>query len=202
MMAEMDIAEFGQIRLALCDKVYSPAEDSLLLAKALEGVRGRSCLEIGCGTGLISIFLARNGNGVIATDINPFAVECTIRNARDNGVNIEVRHTDLFKGIKGEFDLIIFNPPYLPSKKEDRGEKWHDLALDGGSDGLSQTRRFIKEAPKRLRKGGALYTLVSSLSPKGSVDSMLEGFRVTVPGSFKHFFETVSVLRLEPEEKV
>ena len=69
-------------------------------------------LEVGCGSGLVSLELARQVESLVALDINPHAVRAT----RERGV--EVIRSDLFEGIRGKFDLIIFNPPYLPQNRQ------------------------------------------------------------------------------------
>jgi release factor glutamine methyltransferase len=106
------------ISLKVPSGVYPPSEDSLLLAEALgETARGR-VLEVGTGSGIIAIFLAQKGHEVVATDINPHAVTAATDNARRNGVEerVNVVRTDLMRGIKGPFDTVVFNPPYLPSR--------------------------------------------------------------------------------------
>lgn len=93
------------------DEIYQPAEDTLLLLKsALEEARPEdSAIEIGCGRSLISREIAPLVKSILSTDINPHAV----RLAKEFG--LEVVRADLFRGIAAEFDLVIFNPPYLQS---------------------------------------------------------------------------------------
>jgi tRNA1(Val) A37 N6-methylase TrmN6 len=107
----------------LLDGVYDPSEDSFMLADAAlaEVKAGEKVLEIGTGSGVVSLFLKDHAD-VIATDISPLACE----NARRNGV--EVVRADLYYGICGPFDLVIFNPPYLPTADEDRLGSWLDYA--------------------------------------------------------------------------
>ena len=92
-------------------QVYQPEADTfLLLAAARAEVRsGDRVLEIGTGTGHIAMALAQNYD-IVVTDINPHAVLC----AQKNGLN--VMRNDLCAGIRGTFDLVIFNPPYLPTR--------------------------------------------------------------------------------------
>jgi len=88
-----------------------------------QDLTGRSLLELGCGTGLISVFAAKKGAYVTSSDLSKSAVENTIQNARDNQVSISVVYSDLFERIHEKpFDWIIINPPYYarsPSKDED-----------------------------------------------------------------------------------
>ncbi len=93
------------------DEVYEPAEDTLLLlAAALEEVSLEDrVLEMGCGRGVISKKLVPLAKRVIATDINPRAVRALHR------TGIDVVQADLFSGMRLRFDLVRFNPPYLPT---------------------------------------------------------------------------------------
>ena len=118
--------------------VYQPAEDTyLLLRAALAEARPEDlALEIGCGSGFISQELAGKVGRLIATDINPHAVLA----AKARGV--EVIRADIFQGIKGKFDMILFNPPYLPTKPEERIGQWIDYALDGGESSRRPLANF------------------------------------------------------------
>ena len=84
----------GKIQIKNFDGVYEPAEDSWLMAKHIPQFQG-SVLEIGCGSGIISMHLAQRGNVVTAIDINPKAVEATKFNSKENDLEIEVLEGDL-----------------------------------------------------------------------------------------------------------
>src|ERR1700722_1664784 len=85
----------------------------LLQYLASQPLRGKSFLEPGAGSGLISLYAAGRGARVTATDISPFAVECLKVNRRLNGADLEILHSDLFDGIdRRPFDIIAVNPPY------------------------------------------------------------------------------------------
>ena len=74
-------------------------------------------LELGCGTGTISVWAAMQGAVVTATDINPKAIENTLRNAELNNIIVKTKLTSLFEGINlEEFEIVIINPPYYPKK--------------------------------------------------------------------------------------
>ena len=180
--------------------VYEPAEDTFLLMDAVAHIRGKKCLEIGTGAGMVAILLAKNGNEVTATDIDPGAVACATANAETNGARIMFKRADLFSGIKGRFDVIAFNPPYLPTEADDSVKGPLNKALDGGPDGLAVTKRFLEGARKHLKEGGEIYTIISSLSPDEAVDLMLNGFDAAVLASSKHFFEEIRVLRLRTRQ--
>ena len=157
----MDSVEHCGVRVSLCERVYAPSDDTFLLCDALKTVSGKRCLELGCGTGLAAVMLAKNRNEVWASDINPHAVECCRRNALENGVKVRAVQADLFPGRCGRFDVVAFNPPYLPTGDGDRTDEWTDAATDGGSDGLAVTRRFLAGLPKHLAADGEAYLVVS-----------------------------------------
>ena len=74
-------------------------------------------LELGCGSGLISIVAAKKGAKVTATDINPVAVEFLKKNCDQNRVNLQVIQSDLFQNIPQQpFDIIAINPPYYKKR--------------------------------------------------------------------------------------
>lgn len=175
-------------------EVYAPAEDTYLLLKAaLEEVKSTDrVLEMGCGRGIISHKLKPLACRVLATDINPNAV----RMARS--ANIETIQTDLFRGIKARFDLIIFNPPYLPTTPEEKLGGWINRAYDGGTSGRDTINRFLEQARDHLNPKGRALLLVSSLSGLEAVieKAQLEGLEADEIANEKYFFERLSVLRL------
>jgi release factor glutamine methyltransferase len=141
------------------EQVYLPEYDTyLLLEAALLEIRPEDrVLEVGTGSGFIASRLS-SITPVIATDINPYAVH----SARAKGV--DVVRTDLFAGICGLFDLILFNPPYLPTRSRDRIDDWLEYALDGGKTGRDVIERFILNVDTVLAGGGRVLLLCSSLS--------------------------------------
>ena len=180
------------VRIAGDPDVYPPSEDSLLLIRALDVGPGERVLEIGCGSGVVAVHCALNGAAVVCGDINPSAVALTRRNAEDNGAVADVRETDLFSGIDGVFDTIVFNLPYLPVDEEGTLEQ----AWSGGPDGLGPLPRLIDVAPERLDDGGRLVVVVSSLMDTARLDALLEGLDVRVLAELPLFFERLRVLEI------
>jgi release factor glutamine methyltransferase len=148
-------------------QVYSPEADTVVLLDAAraEVNPGDRVLEMGTGSGLIAAEIAKITR-IIATDINPHAVI----SARDAGV--EVVRTDLFAGIRGPFDLVLFNPPYLPTQPEERMDDWLEYALDGGECGRAVIARFAAEAGRVLAPGGRILLLISSLTGLSEVSEV------------------------------
>ncbi|HZY70286.1 MAG TPA: HemK2/MTQ2 family protein methyltransferase [Thermoplasmata archaeon] len=142
--------------------VYPPREDTELLARAAQGTRGLRVLEIGTGSGEVGLTAARVGACVVVTDLNPVALRWANGRARAEGLRLDAVRTDLAVGL-GRFDVVLANPPYLPTPARARDpDRWVNLALDGGRDGLTVTRRIVASLPGWLRPGGAAYLVISS----------------------------------------
>jgi HemK-related putative methylase len=152
--------------------VYPVREDTKMLLPFASVPRGSRFLEIGCGTGVASVAAAEAGARVVATDLNPSALRALSRVAVTRHLDIATVRTDLARGL-GEFDRILANPPYLPTPPGARDpDRWVNLGLDGGVDGLLVTRRLFAELPAHLRSDGAAYLLVSSRQPSGGLSSL------------------------------
>lgn len=105
------------IRLLIPSGVFHPgfffSTRLLLQYISLYPLQGRSFLELGAGSGLISLVAAQKGARVTATDINPRAIEYLEKNRMGNDIPIEIIHSDLFNNIPVQaFDFIVINPPY------------------------------------------------------------------------------------------
>ncbi|HMK45474.1 MAG TPA: HemK2/MTQ2 family protein methyltransferase [Methanocella sp.] len=188
----MAIRTYRDKEFELLEGVYEPGEDShLLIEAALREIKPEDrSLEIGTGSGIVSIFL-KDITDIIATDISPLAC----KNARING--IQVVRTDLFSSICGSFDLIVFNPPYLPTENDERLNDWLNMAFDGGPDGRHVIRRFLNEVRRILPIGGRVITVFSSLTDIQAVSQLYQkhGFSVEEVGREKIPFETLVVLK-------
>ncbi|MGQ0536439.1 MAG: HemK2/MTQ2 family protein methyltransferase [Methanobacteriota archaeon] len=178
--------------------VYPPSDDTWLLLSALDAQAGERAIEIGCGTGLVAIEAARRGARVAATDRNPRAVRLTDENAAANGVSIDVAAGDLFGPFGGPFDLVLFNPPYVPTAPEDRVEGPLDEALSGGSTGLDVVLRFLPEARRRLAVGGRILLVASDRQDAATRSRAFSesGFSAETVAERAFFFERIQVLRL------
>lgn len=161
-------------------EVYDPAEDTYLLLDSIDVNKDDYVLDVGTGCGLIALECARIGANVVCTDINPIAVELVKKNYLMNQNklvgNFEVRNGDLFDPMLSSetFDVIIFNPPYLPTRKDEKVGGWLDVATDGGKSGLEVTKRFIGGLPRFLKKDGRAYFIFSSQSDVGELKSIVK----------------------------
>jgi release factor glutamine methyltransferase len=176
----------------LLDGVYDPADDSYMLVEAAldEAKVGEKVLEVGTGSGIVSLFL-KDFADVTATDISPIAVA----NARASGV--DVVRTDLYHGVCGPFDVVIFNPPYLPTAEDERLHSWLDHAFDGGPTGREVIARFLENIGSILPPCGRVLTVISSLTGIDEVVGMYRqhGFTVEKVSEEKVPFEKLVVLK-------
>ena len=147
--------------------IYQPAEDSFLLEKQVKKYsKGKSVLDIGTGSGIQSkSALMAGAKKVLATDIN----EEVINKLKKR--EIIVKKSDLFSNISGKFDLIIFNPPYLPEDKREDSES--QLATTGGKNGDEIILRFLEQSTMYLKTDGIILLLVSSLTPRNKINKLL-----------------------------
>jgi release factor glutamine methyltransferase len=174
------------------EQVYCPEADTyLLLEAALKEIQtGDRVLEIGTGSGYIAAALAGVAD-VISTDINPHAVYAAKRRG------VEVVRTDLECGLRGLFDLVIFNPPYLPTLEEEKIDDWLEYALDGGMNGREVIERFARDIGRVIAPKGRLLLLISSLT---GIDSTIDifksvGYRVEIVERRQIFEEELLVLK-------
>jgi release factor glutamine methyltransferase len=139
---------------------------------------------------------ARRGAQVLCTDINPFAVQLTRHNIERNRPlligTIDIRQGDLFSVLKKDerFQLIIFNPPYLPTRTTDRIGGWFDIAIDGGQNGLKTTKKFLHDLSKHLLSNGRSYFIFSSLSPRSTLQRYLMHEKLSATIIARHQFES------------
>lgn len=161
--------EFYGLRFDVNKKVLTPRMETEILVeqvlKAEKNYKKPTVLDLGTGSGAIAVSIAKNCEAnVTAVDISKMALAVAENNARKNDVKIEFVHSNLFDGLKRKrrFDIIVSNPPYIPSddiKKLDKNVRECDpiLALDGGEDGLDFYREIISKAKSRLNSGGVLF---------------------------------------------
>jgi release factor glutamine methyltransferase len=176
--------------------VYEPAEDSALLARTTADLLGgdERVLDVGTGSGFVATELADTGATVVASDINPMA--CT--RARDAGHAV-VRGDLLDPFQAASFDVVTFNPPYLPTPSEREWDDWMEHALSGGADGRRLVDPFLAGVGRVLRPGGRAFMLVSSLTDIEAVQSEAaeQGFSAAIVAEESHPYERLVVLALE-----
>ncbi|NWF56751.1 MAG: 50S ribosomal protein L11 methyltransferase [Syntrophaceae bacterium] len=157
----------GTVELKVPRAVHFPPSSSIDLARILDIQAGERVLDLGCGTGLLSVAAAKLGaRRVVATDLDPRALEATVQNARANGVErqVEVRAGSWYDALDGaaekekRFDVILATPPQTPGPHP-FGPRY------GGWDGTRHLLAAIQDAPRFLEPGrGRLWLLAISLA--------------------------------------
>ena len=161
--------EFYGIRFDVNKKVLTPRMETELLVeqvlKCQKNFKNCTILDLGTGSGAIAVAIAKNCDAkVTAIDVSKVALSVAEQNAKKNDVRIEFLHSNLFQDLKRKrkFDIIVSNPPYIPSseiEKHDKNVRECDplVALDGGEDGLDFYREIISKLGKRLNSGGYVF---------------------------------------------
>jgi release factor glutamine methyltransferase len=128
---------------------------------------------------------------VLAADVNKESVAMVLSK------NIEAQQSNLFSKISGKFDLIIFNPPYLPEDPEE--DKESRLITTGGKKGDEIIVRFLNQASKRLNDNGKILILLSSLTPRKRIDKTIarHNLEKQLLGTKPLFMESLQVWLLQ-----
>jgi release factor glutamine methyltransferase len=178
--------------------IYQPAEDSYLMSRILKeqipSLLDKNpelkFLEIGVGSG-IHLETAYNSGikkeNLFSSDINKDSVNhCSM-------LGFNCVYSDLFEKITGKFDIIIFNPPYLPEdSKEPQDSR---LSTTGGEKGIEIIIEFLKQAKEHLENEGKIFLITSTLSEY--LDFQAMGYQAKELGCEKLFFETLCVWELK-----
>ncbi len=116
-MSRQRVVRYRGLRITVPVGVFPPHLffSTKLMCATVAGMEltDRSVLEIGCGSGAVSLVAARRGANVTAMDISPLACQAARANAAANGVTIDVLESDLFANIDGRFDVVVITPPYF-----------------------------------------------------------------------------------------
>lgn len=169
--------------------IYEPAEDSFLLQKYIKKYAKGKVLDMGAGSGIQALTALEKTKDVLAVDVYPLAVELL----KKKGINAKV--SDLFSNVKGKFDLVIFNPPYLPA--DEREDADSARSTTGGKKGCETIERFLKDAKKFLKKDGKILIVFSSLT--GDIEKIFKkySYKFKKLEEKKLFMETLYVYLLE-----
>ena len=179
-------ADFCGYKIKVDERVLIPRPETEELVQQVVAAaeEGNSILDLCTGSGAIAVAvykeLEKNKRkaSVTASDISEEALALAKENAEENGADIAFVQSDLFSRIRGRFDIIVCNPPYIPSgdiaglQREVRDFEPR-LALDGGADGLDYYRRIAEDAGKYLVRGGMLVMEVGL----GEAESVVKLFR-------------------------
>ncbi len=150
---------------------------------------------MGTGSGIQAVSAAGKPEveRVVAADVNPSALEASERRAEAAGVGGKISFvlSDLFDEVEGEFDWILFNPPYLPSEGEGNEASW-----TGGERGVEIIERFLSKARRYLKPGGSILLVYSSQT--GLEEDKNFGYVWEVLEELPLFYETLYCSRLSP----
>lgn len=153
-------------------KIYEPREDSFLLLNYIKKYANGLVLDIGCGSGILGLEASKYADFVYLCDVNALAIEEGKENYEGKIDNIKFVKSDLFSAFKFEkFNLIIFNPPYLPLHPLEDSES--ALINSGGLHGWELIEKFVSSAGKYLvADTGKILILFSSLTGKDKCESI------------------------------
>lgn len=174
-------------------EIYSPAEDSYLLSNILSKfVKNKDikALDMGSGSGIQGETLINLGieqRNITLVDINSNA----IKHLKKTFPQSKVIKSNLFSKVKGKFDLVIFNPPYLP---EDKFDKEKDTS--GGKVGDETIIKFLKQLKKHLNNNGKCFLLTSSLTPMKNIKQEFKNYKTKIIAHKKLFFEELFVYEI------
>ena len=163
-------------------------------------LEGKSVLDMGCGSGLLSLVAASKGADVTAVDINSAAVGATQENARLNALEGRVfpLEGNLFEPIPPgrRYDLVLFNPPFYNGQPANEA----DVAWRAGED-YAVLRAFAGSLGTFLAEGAEAVLVLSTIMDIPRVRSVFsgEGFSWNVEASRRFLFERLMIVRLTPK---
>lgn len=156
---------FYGLKFKIKKKVFIPRPETEFLVQYVLNLNlpgGLKVLDIGTGSGAIAITLKKFKKNfkIFGSDISLKALFCAKENAKLQRTDIKFFASDLLESLKGKFDLILSNPPYIPSNMlknlPENVKKEPEIALDGGKAGLKIILKILKGAKNLLKKGGFL----------------------------------------------
>jgi len=153
-------------------------------------VVGKKLLDVGTGSGVLGLFCGLRGASVTLSDVDQQALRCAVQAAQKLGLQVQVIQSDVFAKITGVYDVILFNPPYLPS------DKLQDTSVDGGFLGRDMILRFLDGLPPHLSRDGFAFLLVSSHNSPASLPESFPKLTFSVEARKNFFFEELTVLRV------
>lgn len=197
--------EFMKLNFYVDENVLIPQPDTEILVeeviKSIDIMENIEILDMCTGSGCIGISLAKNikNTKVTLVDISKEAIEIAKKNAIQNGVENKVTfiQSDMFENVKGKFDIIVSNPPYIETDiiqtldKQVQNEP--HIALDGGEDGLDFYKMLINEAHKYLKKDGKIF-LEIGYDQKQEIESLAK--------QSKHYKKIETIKDLSQNDRV
>lgn len=168
---EGEVFEYLGLTLVVPPHVQVIESTSDLLGRAVldEVSPGERVLDMGTGSGVNAILAATRGADVVAVDVNPHAVEAARANAERNGVadRVSVSRSDLFAGVQGRFDLVVFDPPFRWMKPRD----WAEASIT--DEGYRTLTAFFAGVREHLAEDGRILVFFGTTADIGYLEELL-----------------------------
>ncbi|MEM7103601.1 MAG: methyltransferase [Bacteroidota bacterium] len=153
--------KFKGLRVTVPPTVFHPGVflSTKIFANFLDKLElhGAKLLELGCGSGLLSLYASKRGAEVTATDINPIAINGLIHSSIQNGLNIAALESDLFADIPVQiFDYILINPPYYPKTPTSYKERAFYCGVD-----FEYFHALFLQMPAYIKEDSEVYMILS-----------------------------------------
>lgn len=174
--------------------MYGPSEDTYFMEDILANYRGNIALEVGIGSGYLTRLLCTNFEFVVGTDIDVDSIMYAKNNTLANISNKLLVCSDLSLPLKCKFDLIISNPPYLPT---DLGNL-DDISVYGGKKGIELTIRLLRSIQLQLSERGKIVLMRSTLADLKKMDDFIDNLFLSskIIAKKAFFFESLEILEL------
>ena len=177
--------------------IYEPSDDSYLLQETLEKFlekkdKNIKILDVGSGSGIQILVCKELGfSNLLVSDINQEAITYL------KSLSLKTRKSNLFSKIKEKFDLIIFNPPYLPEDNREPGDS--KINTTAGKNGYEIIIKFLKQSKSHLNKNASILLVFSSLSKPEIIlkNAGHLGYNYNLLNSKKLFFEELYVYEFQ-----
>jgi release factor glutamine methyltransferase len=173
--------------------LYNPSDDTFFIEDSIINYKGNFALEIGIGSGYLTRILCKNYKFVFGTDIDFTSVLYSkyFLKAFSNKFLI---CCDIGEPIKYTFDIIISNPPYLPSI----GENMKDDTIYGGKTGVETTLRILQLFKSNLKDDGKIIFVESSLSDRNKIDQFVKRnlLKKRTLAKKKFFYENLEICEI------
>jgi len=169
--------------------MYEPHEDSYLLVEQVKKFVFGKVLDMGSGSGILAEAALEKTKDVLAVDVNKEVI-VYLKKKR-----INVKYSDLFSNVREKFDWIIFNPPYLPTEKNEQP----DFETTSGPRGNEIIEKFLQQAASHLKPKGKILLLTSSFTKEIPKLFKTYNFEYQKTAEKKLFFEVLSVYCLSKE---
>ena len=197
-MAKPRITRLFGLRIAVPVGVFPPRWffSTKLVCRVVRQLplKGQTFLEVGCGSGTISLVAAKGGADVTAIDISPLACTTTRENAAANGLAVRVLESDLFTAVKGTFDIVVVTPPFF---RQDPATQL-DHAFHAGAN-FEYFHRLFRDIGEHLHPGSlCLVSLAEGCDPEIGRIAEAHGRRLVLDRRWIEFLQYTYVFRLEP----